>query len=96
MTSLVTGLVQAIGAILSELFYVILFLIFLIPSKQIMLENIGKSMGKAKKGDVLSIQTAGGGGYGDPKKRSPESIQRDIEDGKISIERAREVYGWQK
>ena len=55
-----------------------------------------KSMRKAKKGDVLSIKTAGGGGYGDPKERSQESIRRDIEDGKISLERAREVYSWQK
>ena len=53
-----------------------------------------KSMGSAKKGDVLSIQTAGGGGYGDPKERSRESIKKDIEDGKISLERAKKVYGW--
>lgn len=53
-----------------------------------------KSMGSAKKGDVLSIRTAGGGGYGDPKERSRESIKKDIEDGKISLERAKKVYGW--
>jgi N-methylhydantoinase B len=53
-----------------------------------------KSMGTAKKGDVLSIRTAGGGGYGNPKERSRESIKKDIEDGKISLERAKRVYGW--
>ena len=53
-----------------------------------------KSMGSAKKGDVLSIRTAGGGGYGDPKDRSRESVKKDIEDGKISLERAKKVYGW--
>lgn len=53
-----------------------------------------KSMGSAKKGDVLSIRTAGGGGYGNPKERSRESIKKDIEDGKISLERAKKVYGW--
>lgn len=53
-----------------------------------------KSMGSAKKGDVLSIRTAGGGGYGDPKERQRESIKKDIEDGKISLERAKKVYGW--
>ena len=53
-----------------------------------------KSMGSAKKGDVLSIRTAGGGGYGDPRERSRESIKKDIEDGKISLERAKKVYGW--
>ncbi|MBW1695433.1 MAG: hydantoinase B/oxoprolinase family protein [Deltaproteobacteria bacterium] len=53
-----------------------------------------KSTGRARKGDVLSIRTAGGGGYGNPKERSPEAIRKDLEDGKISLKRAREVYGW--
>jgi N-methylhydantoinase B len=53
-----------------------------------------KSMGSAKKGDILSIRTAGGGGYGDPKERSRESIKKDVEDGKISLERAQKIYGW--
>ena len=53
-----------------------------------------KSMGSAKKGDVLSIRTAGGGGHGNPKERSRESIKKDIEDGKVSLERAKKVYGW--
>lgn len=53
-----------------------------------------KSMGSAKTGDVLSIRTAGGGGYGDPKERSRENIKKDIEDGKISLKRAKKVYGW--
>jgi N-methylhydantoinase B len=53
-----------------------------------------KSMGRAKKGDVLCIHTAGGGGYGNPKERSKEAVRRDIKDGKISLERARTVYGW--
>jgi N-methylhydantoinase B len=53
-----------------------------------------KSMGTAKKGDVLRIRTAGGGGYGNPKERLRESIKKDTEDGKISLERAKKVYGW--
>lgn len=54
-----------------------------------------KGIGRAKRGDILSIKTAGGGGYGDPRARSRESLGRDLEDGKISLKRAREIYGWE-
>jgi N-methylhydantoinase B len=40
---------------------------------------------------LLSINTAGG--YGDPHRRPRDLIERDIADGKISPERAREAYG---
>lgn len=32
-------------------------------------------------GDLLRIQSAGGGGYGNPAERDPALVQRDIEDG---------------
>ncbi|MCM2476377.1 hydantoinase B/oxoprolinase family protein [Rhizobium sp. CG5] len=41
---------------------------------------------------VISV-SAGGGGYGDPKTRSPEAVFADLSEGWISVERAREVYG---
>ncbi len=41
----------------------------------------------------IIIETAGGGGWGDPLKRDPESVRRDCEEGIISPERARKVYG---
>ncbi len=44
-------------------------------------------------GDVVSIRTPGGGGYGDPAERDLEAIQRDIELGLLSLEQARTVYG---
>jgi N-methylhydantoinase B len=37
--------------------------------------------------------TAGGGGYGDPLKRDPERVRRDVEDDYVSLERARKDYG---
>ncbi len=40
---------------------------------------------------ILSLP--GGGGYGDPLEREPELVARDVEDGLVSVERAREVYG---
>jgi len=44
-------------------------------------------------GDVASIQTPGGGGYGDPADRDVERVLRDVREEKISPERARETYG---
>jgi len=46
-------------------------------------------------GDVVRVQTPGGGGFGDPKKRAPESIARDIARGYYSAEQAREKFGVQ-
>jgi len=47
------------------------------------------------KDDTIVFQTAGGGGYGDPKKRSPEKIQDDIDQGYISSQVALDIYGFQ-
>lgn len=44
-------------------------------------------------GDVVSIRTPGGGGFGDATERSTEAVQRDVKLDKISKETAREVYG---
>jgi N-methylhydantoinase B len=43
--------------------------------------------------DRLIIETAGGGGYGPPSKRSRERVLADILDGKISRKAAVEIYG---
>lgn len=45
------------------------------------------------KGDVIRIVTGNGGGYGDPKKRDRRAIERDIRNGFITLERAKEVFG---
>ncbi len=44
-------------------------------------------------GDVLDIHSAGGGGYGDPMQRDPESVARDVANGYVSIKQARVDYG---
>ncbi|HEY8885144.1 MAG TPA: hydantoinase B/oxoprolinase family protein, partial [Chloroflexota bacterium] len=44
-------------------------------------------------GDVVSFQTCGGGGYGPPFEREPELVLADVRQGKVSVERARSVYG---
>ncbi len=46
-----------------------------------------------KPGDVVIIDAAGGGGYGNPLERDIEMIERDVLEGYVSIERAKEDYG---
>jgi N-methylhydantoinase B len=44
-------------------------------------------------GDVVTIDAAGGGGCGNPMERQPEMVERDVIEGHISLEKAREDYG---
>ena len=46
-----------------------------------------------RRGDVIRIVTGNGGGLGDPRGRDPERVRRDVENGLLTPERAREVYG---
>jgi N-methylhydantoinase B len=46
-----------------------------------------------RRGDVVRLQPAGSGGYGDPRDRDPEAVRRDVLDGYISERAARETYG---
>jgi N-methylhydantoinase B len=45
-----------------------------------------------KPGDVVTIDAAGGGGYGNPLEREPEMIKRDVIEGYVSLEKAAEEY----
>jgi N-methylhydantoinase B len=45
------------------------------------------------KGRRLLLKLPGGGGMGDPKERDPTLVQRDVEDGLVSPDAARSVYG---
>ena len=47
-------------------------------------------------GDLLSLSLGGGGGYGDPARRPRDRIERDIADGRITVEHAKEKYGYQE
>jgi N-methylhydantoinase B len=46
-----------------------------------------------EKGDVISLRTAGAGGYGDPMDRDPEKVLADVRRGLVSKEAARSIYG---
>jgi N-methylhydantoinase B len=54
----------------------------------------GKTAGTLEPGEILSIRTPGGGGYGDPADRDTEAVARDVRLGKLSGARAREVYDY--
>ncbi|MDH4208275.1 MAG: hydantoinase B/oxoprolinase family protein [Anaerolineae bacterium] len=43
-------------------------------------------------GDVVSLRLPGAGGYGDPLERDPGLLLRDVRDGKVTLESAREDY----
>ncbi|CCD95712.1 conserved hypothetical protein [Bradyrhizobium sp. ORS 375] len=40
----------------------------------------------------ISIESAGGGGWGDPGERNPEAVRRDVVDELVSLEAARTIY----
>lgn len=44
-------------------------------------------------GEQVMLLYAGGGGYGDPKKRSRDAVRADLRDGYISEQAARTIYG---
>jgi N-methylhydantoinase B len=44
-------------------------------------------------GQTLAVREAGGGGYGDPRKRDPHSVLRDVASGFVSREGALRDYG---
>lgn len=44
-------------------------------------------------GDLVVMQAAGGGGYGDALERDPEAVAADVLDGYVTAARAESVYG---
>jgi N-methylhydantoinase B len=46
-----------------------------------------------KPGDVISVCTPGGGGYGDPQARTLSAIEKDLREEVISAEKAHADYG---
>ncbi len=44
-------------------------------------------------GETIRIRTTGGGGWGDPLERDPESVVRDVRWAKVSAAGARDDYG---
>jgi N-methylhydantoinase B len=56
--------------------------------------NLGKLNSlKLEAGNVLSVRTPGGGGYGDPWTRDVAAVLADVRDGVVSAQAARDDYG---
>lgn len=45
-----------------------------------------------REGDVIRIETAGGGGFGDPVKRERERVRRDLREERVSAKAAGQTY----
>lgn len=43
-------------------------------------------------GDTFKVETPGGGGYGDPKRRQPARVARDVNEGYVTAAAARDIY----
>jgi N-methylhydantoinase B len=44
-------------------------------------------------GSVIRFERSGGGGFGPPTERAPEAVREDVQNGYVSPEAAREIYG---
>lgn len=53
-----------------------------------------KDSGELRKGDLLTLRTGGGAGYGPPAQRPRERIRDDLDNGFISGQTAEEAYGY--
>ena len=60
-------------------------------STQKLLKATGVSL---EPGDRLTFGTAGGGGWGDPRRRDRRALEDDIRSGLVSPEAARRDYGY--
>ncbi|WP_068799537.1 hydantoinase B/oxoprolinase family protein [Pseudonocardia sp. HH130630-07] len=47
---------------------------------------------RLREGDVMRVESPGAGGYGDPRERDPALVLRDVLDGRVSPEAARDRY----
>lgn len=56
-------------------------------------QRVGMYRASMVPGDRFVNRTAGGGGYGDPLLRNPESVVADVLDGYVTPESARDDYG---
>ncbi len=53
----------------------------------------GKQVFPIRAGDLVRVWTTGGGGYGNPLARPPETVLSDVLDGRVSPEAAARDYG---
>lgn len=44
-------------------------------------------------GDRVHVQTPGGGGFGDPRRRAPSAVLEDVRLGRYTVDQGRELFG---
>lgn len=59
---------------------------------EVVMNDRGPYLGGLKTGDVISMRSGGGGGWGDPATRDPEQVLVDVRDDRISAEEAKDIY----
>ncbi len=47
-----------------------------------------------RRGDIVRLETSGGGGFGDPRARARALVERDLAQGYVSAEAAAALYGY--
>lgn len=63
------------------------------PDSDRPVEMQSKGVYSLRKGDVLSFQCSGSGGFGDPRERPREQVAEDVRELRVSPRAAREIYG---
>ena len=54
----------------------------------------GKGVGLwLRRGDTFALRSSGGGGWGDPRRRSRDEVLADVRDGYVSLAQAHGAYG---
>jgi len=61
------------------------------PTERVIRSKVSEVL--IRQSEVVSAQTAGGGGFGPPLDRGPEHVARDCAQGKVSHDQARQAYG---
>lgn len=56
--------------------------------------EVRKTTLPGRTGDTVIMETGGGGGFGDPRQRERQFVERDVREGKISRWAAAELYGY--
>jgi N-methylhydantoinase B len=60
--------------------------------ERLLIERVS-GFGPLSPGDVISVRTGGGGGWGDPFERHPERVLADVRDELLDRESAEAIYG---
>jgi N-methylhydantoinase B len=55
--------------------------------------NAKMLIAQLKPGDAFRLRSGGGGGYGAPHERDPESVREDVRQGYVSVASARDNFG---